>query len=177
MAEVRIAATAELSTNELATLRRLVAEAFGGTLSQGDWDHASGGLHVVVLADREVVSHAAVVSRTLTAGGIRLPTGYVEAVATRADRRAQGHATRALREIGRIIQGGYQLGALSTGAQWFYERLGWERWRGPTFVQGPQGLTRTADEDDGVMVLRTVATSELDLTAPLTCDWRSGDVW
>jgi aminoglycoside 2'-N-acetyltransferase I len=55
--------------------------------------------------------------------------------------------------------------------------LGWERWRGPTYVDTPWGRVRTADEDDGILVLRTEDTSALDPTVSLTCDWRQGDVW
>jgi aminoglycoside 2'-N-acetyltransferase I len=36
---------------------------------------------------------------------------------------------------------------------------------------------RTAEEDGSVLVLRTPVTGTLDLTGPLTCDWRPGDVW
>jgi hypothetical protein len=56
-------------------------------------------------------------------------------------------------------------------------RLGWESWRGPTYVNAAAGRLRTADEDDGVVVLRTDRTGEIDLTIDLTCDWRSGHVW
>jgi aminoglycoside 2'-N-acetyltransferase I len=83
-----------------------------------------------------------------------------------------------MREADPIIRGRYQLGALSDGSAvpGFYERLGWERWRGPTFVDATPELVRTED-DDGVMVLRTPTTGDLDLAAPLVCDWRPGDAW
>jgi aminoglycoside 2'-N-acetyltransferase I len=101
----------------------------------------------------------------------------VEAVATRPDRRLRGRATLVMREAGRIIEQGYQLGALSTARRGFYERFGWVHWQGPTFVASALGPVRTPDDDDSVMVLRTPATGDLDLSAPLTCDWRQGDVW
>ena len=45
---------------------------------------------------------------------------------------------------------------LGTGEQHFYERLGWERWAGRSFVRGTDGaVTATADEDPWLMVLRT----------------------
>jgi aminoglycoside 2'-N-acetyltransferase I len=103
----------------------------------------------------------------------------VEGVATRADRRGRGLATLVMGEVGRLIQEGYELGALSdgTGIPGFYQRLGWETWQGPTFVAGPEGRERTAADDGAVLVLRTPATAGLELAAPLTCDWRPGDVW
>lgn len=146
-------------------MRRLLDEAFEGGLTEDDWHHTLGGIHILALEGQEVVAHAAVVGRTLVAQGRPLPTGYAEAVATRPDRRLQGYATLVMGEAGRIIERGYRLGALSTARLGFYERFGWEHWQGPTFVASPLGL------------LRTPATGDLDLAGPLTCDWRPGDAW
>ena len=76
-----------------------------------------------------------------------------------------------------MIAAAYDLGALSTGLEGFYERSGWVRWLGPTYVVAPAGLMRTEGDDGGVLVLRTRTSPDLDLTGPLACDWRSGDVW
>ena len=68
--------------------------------------------------------------------------------------------------------------ALSTSATAFYGRLGWERWRGPTYVRrGDGSLERTEDEDDGIMVLRFGPSGEVDLTSPICCEDRPGDAW
>jgi aminoglycoside 2'-N-acetyltransferase I len=179
MVQLRSARTADLAGAELEALRRLVFDAFEGQLTEDDWDHTVGGCHILALEGDEVVAHAAVVARTLVAGSRSLDTGYVESVAVRRDRRRRGHAGHVMREANRIITGRYQLGALSDGSgiPGFYERLGWERWQGPTFVASPLGPIRTAEDDGGVLVLRTPATGGLDLTAPLMCNWRSGDAW
>jgi aminoglycoside 2'-N-acetyltransferase I len=169
--------TDELSGEELRRLRAVLNDAFDGSFSEDDWEHTVGGLHVLVQEDDVVVAHAAVVPRTLVAGPRSLSTGYVEGVATRRDRRHHGYATRAMRTAGSIITRDYELGALSTGVPDLYTPLGWVSWHGPTYVNSPAGRFRTADEDDGVMVLRTARTQEIDLTADLTCDWRAGDVW
>jgi hypothetical protein len=72
----------------------------------------------------------------------------------------------------------FDLGVLSTGAWHFYERLGWERWRGPTYVRGADGcLRRSEAEDDGVMVLRCARSQDIDSTASITCDERISDSW
>ncbi len=77
-----------------------------------------------------------------------------------------------------LIRAGFELGALGTGRHSFYERLGWERWQGPTFVRTAEGdVRRTEEDDDGVMVLRTGPTADLDLTGPLACEERPGDDW
>ena len=179
MTELRRAATAELTSEELAALRRLVFEAFGGRFDEHDWEHMLGGVHVLAVEDDGVVAHGAVVGRTMVAGGRALPTGYVEGVATRGDRRGRGLGTLVMAEVGRVVTEGYELGALAdgTGIPGFYQRLGWETWQGPTFVAAPEGTVRTAEDDGGILVLRTPASPELDLGDPLVCDWRAGDVW
>jgi aminoglycoside 2'-N-acetyltransferase I len=58
------------------------------------------------------------------------------------------------------------------------ERLGWERWRGPSYVRRHDGsVERTAEDDDGLMVLRTGPSAAIDLASPITCDDRPGDCW
>ena len=179
MTLLRSAVTAELGPAELAEVRRMVFAAFGGRFDEHDWEHALGGTHVLAVEGGEVVAHGAVVPRTLVAGERVLATGYVEAVATRADRRGRGLGGLVMREVGRVVAAGYELGALSDGSgiPGFYQRLGWETWRGPTFVAAPGGRERTAEDDGSVLVLRTPSTGELDPAAALICDWRAGDVW
>ena len=82
-----------------------------------------------------------------------------------------------MREIGQLIRERYSVGALSTETQAFYETLGWERWRGKTFVDGPSGRQHTPNDDGDIMILRTPHSPDLDLDGNITCDWRSGDVW
>jgi aminoglycoside 2'-N-acetyltransferase I len=82
-----------------------------------------------------------------------------------------------MRAVGTFLEG-YELGALDTGIPAFYERLEWERWRGPTAVRTERGVIRTPEEDGLVMVRTTPLTPEgLDLAAAISCDWRPGDVW
>jgi aminoglycoside 2'-N-acetyltransferase I len=179
MTGLRRATTPELSEEELEAVRELLFGAFGGRFDEHDWEHTLGGVHVLAVEDGAVVAHGAVVPRVLVAGGLELRTGYVEGVATRGDRRGRGLATLVMVEAGRVIEREHQLGALADGTRipGFYQRLGWETWQGPTWVAGPDGPVRTAEEDGSVLVLRTAATRELDPTASIICDWRAGDVW
>jgi aminoglycoside 2'-N-acetyltransferase I len=176
-AAVAVRRSSELSEIERVMLWALLTESFAGDFDEHDWEHAVGGLHVVVSQDEQPVAHAAVVSRTMIAGGLPFSCGYVEAVATRPRYRKEGHATSAMSAVGTIISRDFELGALSTGSHGFYERLGWERWRGPTYVQSPDGRIRTPDDDDSVMIMRTSRSLFLDSSKPLVCEWRTGDVW
>ncbi len=174
--DVRVAGTDQLSDNQLAPIRALVEDAFEGSFDADDWDHTIGGVHVFVVDD-DIVAHGSVIERILIAGDRRLRTGYVEGVATARTHRRRGLGSMVMKRVAEVIQADFELGALSTAVQEFYELLGWERWRGPTYVDTPSGRVRTPDEDDGILVLRTAATRALDTTVSLTCDWRPGDVW
>jgi aminoglycoside 2'-N-acetyltransferase I len=178
---LRRASTPELGGTELAAIRRLMDEAFAGDEHGGfdddDWQHALGGLHFVAQLGNEIVAHASVVEREIRAGGIPLRTGYVEAVATDPRRQRQGIGTAVMRGVNAHVTQGFQLGALGTGSHGFYERLGWMVWLGPSSVRAPEGERRTPDEDGYIMVLATPASPPLDRTAPISCDWRRGDVW
>lgn len=169
--------TSELDRDLLTQLRPLLDAAFEGDFSETDWTHACGGHHVLALEEDRILAHAAVVPRRLTAGDRPLRTGYVEAVATVAEARHRGVGSRAMGEIDRLVRTGFELGALATGVHPFYEHLGWERWRGPTYAPGPDGPVRTAEDDDAVMVLRVGPSAGLDLTLPLRCDTRPGSAW
>jgi aminoglycoside 2'-N-acetyltransferase I len=148
-------------------------EAFG----DDDWEHALGGLHVLLERGDEVLSHAAVVERTLEIEGRPLLTGYLEAVATAPAEQGRGHGSVVLRAVTEHIRATFQLGALGTGSHGFYQRLGWETWRGQAFVREPGGLRRTPDDEGYILVLRTSTSPGFEGTERLTCDWRAGDVW
>ena len=171
--DVQVLPTAVLPSG----VRPMLDEAFAGRFGDPDWEHALGGTHVVVSDGGLVVAHAAVVPRELHVDGRPFGTGYVEAVATVPARQGRGLGTLAMAVATDVVRRSHQLGALSTGSPRFYERLGWERWRGPTFVRRGGDLVRTADEDDGIMVLRFGPSAGIDLAASLSCEARSGDDW
>jgi aminoglycoside 2'-N-acetyltransferase I len=177
VSDLRLFTTHQASPTELAEVRRFLHDVFDGDFSEDDWAHACGGTHVVVVEDGSVLAHASVVGRTLEVGASKLRTGYVEAVGTLPTRRHEGLGSKVMTEINRLIEQHFEMGALSTGSHAFYERLGWERWRGQTFVRDGDQLTHTADDDDSVMVLRVGHTAALDLTTTITCDHRTGDPW
>jgi aminoglycoside 2'-N-acetyltransferase I len=177
MVTLNAASTDALSPSVLRDIRSLLDSAFKGRFAEEDWDHAIGGTHVWVSGSGEVISHGSFVERTLVCSGQRLRVGYVEAVATAAAHRRKGHGTSVMKYIGDVIRERYALGALSSGTHAFYRGLGWECWRGPTFVDGPRGRQRTPGDDGGVMILWTPRSPRLDLDGEIVCDWRTGDVW
>ena len=175
--QIRVLTTDEAPAALLSEVRQLVVDAFDGGFSEDDWQHSLGGRHVIGSEAGAVVSHAAVVARTIDVGDDSFAAGYVEGVATRSDRQRQGLGALVMTEAAGVIRREFALGVLSTSSQEFYESLGWERWQGPTFVRTDGRLVRTEEEDDGVMVLRFGPSEAVDPTAAISCDSRSGDDW
>ena len=169
--------TGDLEEIELILLWALVREAFGGELTQEDWDNARGGFHVVLREGDTLISHAAVVPRTMVAGGRPLSVGYVEAVATRPKWQKHGYGTEVMQAVRTLIGSDFEMGVLATGDPGFYARLDWEPWRGPTYAQSLTGRVRTSESDGSVMILRTYRTYDLPTHTPLVCEWRPGKVW
>jgi len=160
-------------TEQLRTLCWSAVRSF----TEHDFEHAYGGDHVVVIDGDTLLTHAAVVPRVIQVGEREFRTGYVEAVGTLPASQGQGLGSRAMKIIDTVIRERYEFGALSTARHTFYERLGWERWQGPSYVIGDGGRVRTPDEDEGIMVLRHGPTVGIDLTGPIACHDRSGDAW
>jgi aminoglycoside 2'-N-acetyltransferase I len=173
--------THELSAEEVAQIRALLDAAFASDeeerFAEEDWQHALGGLHFVLDQDGTIVAHAAVVPRDLHVDRRPIRAGYVEAVATLPALQGQGFGTIVMRDVDAHIDETYELGALGTGSHHFYERLGWRTWQGPSFVRTSTGIERTPDEDGYILVLLTRSSPALDLAAPISCEWRAGDVW
>jgi len=173
--------TADLTPSEIAEIRDLLFAAFAddehGAFTEEDWQHAIGGIHFILDVDGRIVSHASVVQRLLHVGGRPLNTGYVEAVATAPPEQRRGYGTAVMRDVNDHISRLYELGALGTGSQAFYERIGWQIWRGPTFVRAPAGDERTPEEDGYIMVYMTPSTPPIGIDLPISCEWRLGDVW
>jgi aminoglycoside 2'-N-acetyltransferase I len=171
--------TADLPARRRAEIRALLDRAFGDGFEDSDWEHALGGLHILVTEADRVIAHAAVVQRQLVLDGRPVRTGYVEAVAVAPDRRGRGHAAAVMTEAERIIRAGYDLGGLSAsdGVERFYLSRGWLAWTGPTYVLAPDGMTRTPEDDDSTYVLPVPPESAVAVTGALACDWRDGDVW
>jgi aminoglycoside 2'-N-acetyltransferase I len=178
---LRRLSTQELTRSEIGAIRALLERAFGSDeeerFTAADWDHSVGGVHFVLDVAAEIVAHASVVERELHVGRRPLRTGYVEAVATAPDRQGAGYGSIVVAEVTAWIKDRFELGALGTGRQGFYQRLGWLTWIGPSSVRMGDDEQATPEDDGFILVLPTPSSPPLDVTAPISCDWRPGDVW
>ena len=130
MTELRVAHTADLPKEDLQAVRELLDGAFPAdeAYTEQDHEHALGGVHALVWEGTELIGHGSVVMRRLLHDGRALRTGYVEAVAVRADRRRRGHGDVVMEPLERVIRRGYVCGALSASgmAGAFYPSRGWQ---------------------------------------------------
>jgi aminoglycoside 2'-N-acetyltransferase I len=132
--------------------------------------------HVLGTYNGLLVSHALWVTRYVQVGTRPvLKTAYVEAVATEKAYRNRGFATAIMKRLACEIQD-YDLAALSPFSAAYYQRLGWELWQGPLSIRTENGLLPSPTEEQ-VMILRLAGTPDLDLSAPISVEWREGEVW
>jgi aminoglycoside 2'-N-acetyltransferase I len=99
----------------------------------------------------------------------------VDAVATSPAYQRRGIGTAVMRRLASAV-GDFDIACLETDRTAFYERLGWEEWRGPLAGRSEDGLIPTPDQT-GVMILRLPRTPELDLDAPLTIEAHPARIW
>jgi aminoglycoside 2'-N-acetyltransferase I len=137
----------------------------------------SGGLHFLAFQDEQLISHAMVTTRWLQPEGLPLlKTAYIDAVATLPSYQGQGHGSALMRYLASQIDNEYVIACLETEQVDFYERLGWEVWRGPLAGRSEQGLISTP-EQEGIMILRLSQTPALNLASTLTIECQDERIW
>lgn len=165
--------TALLAPSELGEIRTLCETVFS---AYGDetWQHCLGGMHARVRVDGVLVAHASLVLRRLHTDGRWHRCGWVESVAVHPDHRRRGYGHAVMEELEALAPGYDLLGlCASDDGIGLYDARGWQRWRGPVSCLAPDGMRRTPDEDS----IYVRAADRLDVTGPIACDWREGEVW
>ena len=132
------------------------------------------GLHVIASDADEIIGHAVVTTRWLHGSVGRLRTAYVDAVSTQPSLQGTGIGRAVMGHLANAITD-YDIACLETDREGFYERLGWQRWRGPLGGRTPEGVISTPDQE-GVMVLRLPNTPTLDLDDALAVEV-DGRIW
>lgn len=176
---MRLSHSSDCSEQVRGDIRALCDHAFDGDFSDTDFDHALGGMHILVYAADDastLAGHAAVVQRSLILGDTPCRAGYVEAVAVDSAHRRQGIGALLMGEVERIVDAAYDLGALGASdvGMSMYRGRGWRPWRGPLAALEPGGRIPTPD-DEGAILVWGVDDAELD--SQLTCDPRIGALW
>lgn len=172
------AKTEELNASTRASIIQLCIAAHQEDSFLKLFDHVpSGGLHFLAYREEQLVSHALVTTRWLQPEGHpELKTAYVDAVATLPMYQGQGYGSSLMRQLAGEIEDEYAIACLETDRPAFYERLGWEIWRGPLAGRSERGLIPTP-EQRGIMILRLPGTPAIDLDGGLTIECQTGRIW
>lgn len=136
------------------------------------------GLHISGYLGEQLVSHAVVTTRWMQPEGHAvLKSAYVDAVSTAPAMQGMGYGSAVMRHLADVIRNDYAIAGLHTSdKQQFYERVGWEEWRGALAGRKEDGdLTYTPDERS-IMILRLPRTPTLNLDGLLTIEI-SGRIW
>jgi aminoglycoside 2'-N-acetyltransferase I len=177
MSFVTVRATEDLSAADRSSVIDVCIAAHNNEDFQNLFSYIpSGGRHFLAYQGSELVSHAVVTERWAQPEGQRvLRTAYVDAVSTRPSHQGQGCASAAMRLMA-TSNDDFEVACLQTDITGFYERLGWEIWRGPLAGRGDDGLIPTP-EQRGVMVLRLPRTPALDLDQGLSIECQPHRIW
>ena len=131
--------------------------------------------HVLARQDGTLVSHALWITRWMQVKGKPLmKTAYVEGVATEKSQQGKGYASAVMSALAEQISD-FEIGGLSPAETNLYHRLGWEYWLGPLYAR-VEGRWLLVPEETA-MIYRAPNTPPLDIHAPLSIEWREGDVW
>ena len=166
----------DVDSKTASSIRSLLELAYDGDFSSEDWEHTFGGQYFIGLLDNIIVAHGSVVPRNMFINGQGITVGYVEAIAVLPAYWRQGFGTQLMTQITQFCHNNYELSMLSTDEKQFYEKLGWRQFLGESFVRNGESEVRTAEEDDGLMLLSRdhCGTSEIRRAI---CQPRIGDDW
>ena len=164
----------QLTSRQLAEIQALCNRAYHADL-EPLFRTFTDTTHVLGWWGSAIVSHAMWVTRWLQPSHQPpLRTAYVEMVATEPQFQGRGFATAVIRRLASAIHD-FEMGGLSPAEPTLYEKLGWVFWQGPLFIRTQDGLLSTPE--GSVMILRLPKTPPLDLTLPLSAEWREGELW
>lgn len=166
----------ELTEKGFLEILALCSEAYETDFSPIMQSYGEHLTHVLLHSGTELAGHALWVARWLQAGDMSLmKTAYVEAVAVAPKQQGKGYATAVMKKLAESIDD-YELAALSPSDAGFYERLGWELWRGKLYAR-KEGVIIPAKNESRCMILRLPETPVIDIDMPLSIEWRRGDIW
>jgi GNAT superfamily N-acetyltransferase len=174
--DIRLRRTRQLDAAMRAAIVELCTAAYQTDFSRFFFYLPTDGLHFIAYLDDQIVSHALVTTRWVQPE--RLPVlraAYVEAVATLPVYQRRGYGSAVLRELtAHLIE--YDIAYLTAERTAFFERQGWERWRGPR-VSRSSGELAPKPSQQIIMILRLANTPPLDLDRLLTIEVQATKPW
>ena len=171
---LKIKKNIDLSEEELEEIITLCSRAFN-TDYRLFLDTFPDSTHVLGYHENTLVSHALWITRWLQVEDKPvMRTAYIEGVATDESYRKRGFATAVMNKLAEEITD-FEIAGLCTGIPDFYSRLSWQAWTGPLFYRKDGEMIPYSGGP--VMVLHLPDTPKIDISAPLSVEWREGEVW
>ncbi|MEV7523853.1 GNAT family N-acetyltransferase [Streptomyces sp. NPDC091371] len=168
--------TDEMAAGELAELRDMLVDCFSPRYDESAWAHCLGGTHYLLRHRGQLVSHGALIPRHFEQAGRELRGLYGESMATVPNLRGRGLGSIVLAAATADILMHHEIGVFAASKYHFYERLGWLKWPGETYVVAADGR-RPAAPARGAVMYRLPPGSTIDPAGDLAADWRAGDIW
>ncbi|BBC38366.1 hypothetical protein SGFS_096600 [Streptomyces graminofaciens] len=168
--------TEELGKGGRAELRTMLEGCFGERYGDTAWQHCLGGIHYLLRYRGELAAHGSLVPRWFKQGNVALRGMYGESMATVPHLRHRGLGSIVVAMATAEIRLHHEIGVFAASKYEFYERQGWQKWRGPTFVRTDEE-TLPAAPARGAVMFRLPVDSSVNPDADLTTDWRDGDIW
>lgn len=176
MFEIEICRTEELSDKVRAELRSMLEHTFGPRYEDIAWHHCLGGTHFLLRYKGVLASHVSLVPRLLEQDGREYRGVYGESMATIPELQGKGIGSIVAAMATADILLHYEIGAFAASKYHFYERLGWRKWSGQTYVKSGTGKEPASPDRGAVMALLPEG-SAIDPDGELVTDWREGDIW
>jgi aminoglycoside 2'-N-acetyltransferase I len=173
---IQVKANTDLSSGEYSEIIALTSQAF-----ERDYTPYMESFifpaHILARLNGKLVSYVAIVTRWTQIGtGPLLRTAAIEGMATELSCRHRGFASQLMRYAVAEAQD-CDIATLSTGINGFYSRLGWRVWEGPLYTRKEKELIAMPEEQGCVMFYALPKTPPLDITAPLSIEWRELEPW
>ena len=174
--DIQVKTNTDLSAGEYAEIVSLTSQAFERDYTPY-MKMFKNPTHILARLNGKLVSYVAVITRWTQMGkGPLLKTAAIEGMATELNHRHRGFASQVMRRAVVEMQD-YDIAVLSTGRNGFYARLGWKTWKGPLYARKENTLIAMPEEQGCVMVYTLPKTPPLDITAPLSIEWRELEPW
>lgn len=133
-------------------------------------------VHVLAYRGEQLIGHAMVSTRWMQPEGYPiLRSAYIDAVSVAPTEQGKGIGKIIMQQVAAEIAD-YEIAGLETDKFGFYERVGWERWRGSLAGRGSEGLIPTPDQE-GVMILCLPKTPPLNKSGLLTIEDQGARIW
>jgi aminoglycoside 2'-N-acetyltransferase I len=174
--DIQVKSENKLSAGEYSEIIALTTQAFKRDYTPF-MEMFKNPTHVLGRLDGKLVTYVLWITRWLQIGsGPLLMTAYIEGLATELSHRHKGFASQVMRRAVAEIQD-YDIAALSTGSPGFYAPLGWKTWEGLLYARKGEELIAMPEEQGCVMVYTLPKSPPLDITAPLSIEWRELEPW